>query len=245
MSGAGRSSAVAPWAGCLVLVLAGCASILVPSREEYELPSQREYLPPGGRGRVVVLVSGYDGPGSYTRLAQDMADQGYYVVLVAGNDLWNGNNPTWNGGEALLRGVIMRAGESPHALPGKVGVVGCSRGGATALAYAAQMPDLVAAVVAQYPVTSFIKDPAAFVGTIRAPVLILAGTADQNPRCPIREARALDMAAKASPAPDLLRLHEYPRVGHGFSSDNRNRQGVYSDALNRTLSHLRRYLGDS
>jgi S-formylglutathione hydrolase FrmB len=71
-------------------------------------------------------------------------------VLVDGNDFWIKGG----GGNELIKGVITRAQASPHALPGKVGVVGLSLGGATALTYAARMPDQVATVVAMYPLTN-------------------------------------------------------------------------------------------
>ena len=52
------------------------------------LPSQKEYEPPNGKGRVVVVVSGQTGPGNYAYVAKDFAEQGYYAVLVDGNDFW-------------------------------------------------------------------------------------------------------------------------------------------------------------
>src|ERR1039457_2298145 len=85
---------------------------------EDSLPSQKEYEPPNGKGSVVVVVSGQTGPGNYAYYASDLAEKGYYVVLIDGNDYWIKGG----GGEALLRGVIVRAQQSPHALPGKVAV---------------------------------------------------------------------------------------------------------------------------
>ena len=206
------------------------------------LPSQKEYEPKGGKGRVVILVSGQTGPGNYAELAKGIADGGYYVVLVDGNDFWIKGG----GGESLLQGVIKRAQESPHAVAGKVGVIGCSLGGASVLTYAARMPDTVAAVVAQYPLTSFITDPGGFVGKIQVPTLLLAGTFDTYKGCClIEKAREMDGAAKASAGPRLLELHEYPGVDHGFSTDTSKRRDIMSDSLQRTIAHLRRYLTDS
>jgi dienelactone hydrolase len=108
------------------------------------LPSQKEYEPRNGKGRVVVVVSGQTGPGNYVPYAKDLAEKGYYAVLVDGNDFWIKGG----GGEALLKGVITRAQQSPHALPGKVAVIGFSLGGASSLTYAARMEELVSAVVA-------------------------------------------------------------------------------------------------
>lgn len=203
------------------------------------LPSQKEYEPRSGSGRVVVLVSGQTGAANYTKVAEDIAAEGYYAVLVDGNDLWIKSG----GGEDLLKGVIMRAQQSPHALTGKVGVIGFSRGGAPALTYAARMPDLVAAVVAHYPLTSFISDPAAFVAKIKVPTLILAGTADTYKNCCLIEtARKLDEAAKAGLTPNPLEVFEYPGVEHGYSSNNSRRQDIASDALRRTVAYLRKNL---
>ena len=55
---------------------------------EDSLPSQKEYEPPSGKGRVVVVVSGQTGPGNYTYYAKDLAEKGFYAVLVDGNDFW-------------------------------------------------------------------------------------------------------------------------------------------------------------
>jgi dienelactone hydrolase len=206
------------------------------------LPSQKEYEPKGGKGRVVVLVSGQTGPSNYTELAKGIADDGYYVVLVDGNDFWIKGG----GGESLLQGVIKRAQESPHALAGKVGVIGCSLGGASVLTYAVRMPDIVGAVVAQYPLTSFIADPAGFVGKIQVPTLLLAGTFDTYKGCClIAKARELDNAANSGPGPRLLEVYEYPGVDHGFSTDTSKRRDIMSDSLHRTIAHLHRYLTDS
>lgn len=205
------------------------------------LLAQKEYEPKGGKGRVVVLVSGQSGPTNYADLAKSIADEGYYVVLVDGNDFWLKGGA----GEGLLKGVIQRAQASPYASAGKVGVVGCSLGGGSALAYAARMPSLVGAVVAHYPLTNFITDAPAFVGKIRVPSLLLAGTFDTYKNCcTIEKARELDSAAKGGPEPRLLTVHEYPGVDHGFSTDTTKRRDIKADSLRRTSEHLRLHLTD-
>src|SRR5471032_1238732 len=129
------------------------ACIALVARADDAGPPQKEYMPKGGTGRVVVVVSGQTGASNYTSISQDFADAGYYTVLVDGNDFWiNGG-----GGDALLKGVIARAQASSHAVSGKICVVGFSLGGASALTYAARMPEHVATVVVMYPLTSFIQ----------------------------------------------------------------------------------------
>ena len=205
-------------------------------------PPQKEYLPKAGTGRVVVVISGQSGASNYTSISQDFADAGYYTVLVDGNDLWIKGG----GGNALLQGVIARAQASPHAVAGKVGVVGFSLGGAAALTYAARMPEHVATVVVMYPLTSFIQDPADFVGKIKVPVLMLAGTADTYKGCcTIEKARALAEAAKTDPdvAP-LFVLHEYEGADHGFDMNTSHQRALVSDSRDRAIAQLRQYLID-
>ena len=205
-------------------------------------PPQKEYLPKAGTGRVVVVISGQTGASNYTSISQDFADAGYYTVLVDGNDLWIKGG----GGNALLQGVIARAQASPHAVAGKVGVVGFSLGGAAALTYAARMPEHVATVVVMYPLTSFIQNPGDFVGKIKVPVLMLAGTADTYKGCcTIEKARALAEAAKTDPdvAP-LFVLHEYEGADHGFDINTSHQRALVSDSRDRAIAQLRQYLID-
>ena len=223
-----------------LLLLLAC--IAFGARADDAGPPQKEYVPKSGTGRVVVVVSGQTGASNYTSISQDFADAGYYTVLVDGNDLWIKGG----GGNALLQGVIARAKASPHAVAGKVGVVCFSLGGAVGLTYATRLPDQVATVVAMYPLTNFIKDPADFVGKIKVPVLMLAGTADTyHSCCVIEKARELADAAKANPdvAP-LFVLHEYPGADHGFNMNTSHQRALVADSRDRAIAQLRQYLVD-
>ena len=205
-------------------------------------PAQKEFVPKADKGRVVVVISGQTGASNYTSISQDFADAGYYTVLVDGNDLWIKGG----GGNKLLLGVIERAQASAHALPGKVGVVGFSLGGAAALSYATRMPEHVATVVVMYPLTNFIQHPDEFVGKIKVPVLMLAGTADTYRNCcTIETARALAEAAKANAevAP-LFELHEYPGADHGFNMNTSHQRALVADSRDRAIAQLRQTLLD-
>ncbi len=223
-----------------LLAAAYACTALCASAQETP-PKQQEFLPQSGKGRVVVMISGATGPANYTATAQQIAEAGFSVVLVDGNDYSiKDTRRAWT----LLRDLIARAQQAPSALPGKVGVVAFSLGGASALSYAARMPDTVATVVTAYPLTSFIKDPADFVSKMRVPVLILAGTADTYQNCCLIEmARQLAEAGKAA-TPPLLMLHEYEGAGHGFNLANASRkdQAFGRDAMERTVNRLKQDL---
>jgi dienelactone hydrolase len=223
-----------------LLLLLACIALV--ARADDAGPPQKEYVPKAGTGRVVVVVSGQTGASNYTSISQDFADAGYYTVLVDGNDLWIKGG----GGNALLQGVIVRAQASPHAVAGKVGVVAFSLGGAVGLTYATRLPDQVATVVVMYPLTNFIKDPVDFVGKIKVPVLMLAGTADTyHSCCVIEKARELADAAKANPdvAP-LFVLHEYEGADHGFNMNTSHQRALVADSRDRAIAQLRQYLVD-
>jgi dipeptidyl aminopeptidase/acylaminoacyl peptidase len=207
------------------------------------LPSQKEYEPPNGKGRVVVVVSGQTGPDNYAYYAKDLAEKGYYTVLVDGNDFWIKGG----GGEALLKGVIARAQGSPHALPGKVAVIGFSLGGASSLTYATRMPESVSAVVVSYPATYYITNADAFVSRIKVPTLMFAGVRDSYKNCCVIDtARKLAGAAKANGGKVMLEVVEYPDADHGWTIKSlRSYRGDYTaDGFRRTLEHLRQNSGE-
>ena len=151
------------------IAVAALASASILAGAQGTAPRTQEFAPKSGRGRVVVLISGQSGAANYTMTAQQLADAGFDVVLVDGNDFWiKDTRAAWN----MLKDLITNAQTGPHASPGKVGVVGYSLGGGSAMSYAARMPDLVAAVIVGYPLTAFIKDPADFISKIKVPVRV-------------------------------------------------------------------------
>ena len=209
---------------------------------EDALPAQSEYEPPQGKGQLVVFISGQSGPGNYAHVAKDLAAKGYYTVLLDGNEIF----VKGGAGEGRLRGVLERSLQSPHALPGKAAVVGASLGGGATIAYAARMPDLVAAAVAFYPYTAFITDPRAFVAKIKVPTLVLAGARDTYKNCCVIEtARRLAEEAKSAGGDPVLELHEYPDAEHGWDiqKPKEYRSDIAADSLRRTLEFLQRHPG--
>ena len=207
---------------------------------EGSLPPQIEFAPPSGKGRALVLVSGHSGTGNYEYYAKDLAEKSYYVVLVDGKDLWKKN------GKELLRGVITRAQQSPHALPGKVAVIGFSLGGGVSLSFAARMPELVSAVVVSYPMTSYIKDAGVFVSKIKVPTLMFAGVHDTyKDCCLIDTARKLAAAAKVAGDKAMLEVVEFPYAEHGWTIKGMRayRYDDTQEGFRRTLEFLGRNSG--
>lgn len=178
-------------------------------------PSEEEYDPPSGRGPLVILLSGYDGPDCYKGYAASVAKLGYYAVLIDSSyfDKYEFIKSPTNG----LRRIIEQAQSSPKALPGKALVIGFSMGGGIALTYAAGMPDLVSDIVAYYPKTIHIMDMNSFVAGFKLPILVLAGEKDNYVSCcMIETVRVMETAAKKrGGAP--FELVVYPNAGHGFN----------------------------
>jgi dienelactone hydrolase len=198
--------------------------------------AQVEFPPPQGKGPVVVVVSGADGAGVYTPAAKRVAALGYDVLLLDGKDI------SGTDGDAL-QSAIEIAQASPHALPGKVGVVGFSLGGGEALMYASRWPDLVSVIVAWYPLTTPITDIPGFVSGIKVPMLMFAGESDTYMRCClIATARKLSLAASVQGAP--LRVITYPHAVHEFIfPDARYNAAATADSWRRAQAELAQYLG--
>jgi len=195
-------------------------------------PAQDEIAPPQGKGRVIVLVSGMAGPKHDRAFAEDLAALGYDVVTYDGRKMVSGAGDD-------LRSAIGQAQQMPHALPGKVALVGVSLGGGYALAFGSRWPDLVAVDIVWYPATGFVLRVPSFVAHIRAPVLMFAGESDtfQN-CCLIATARSLASDAAFLKVP--FELVTYPGVEHDFIRGGRNYNPIaYKDAFDRTAARLK------
>ena len=224
--------------GALVLLAtAACATGRVTTTAGPEGPAQTAYAPRGGRGPIVVLLSGHSGPGLYYTYAAEVARLGYYAVLLDGKDVLTREQD----GAGKLRKAIERAQHAPEAVAGKAAVIGFSRGGGAALVHAASMPEFVSAVVAYYPQTNFVRDASLIAARFEVPVLILAGGQDRYHNCCVIESmRAIEAAAKARPAP--FQLVVYPQADHGFNlTTSAYRGDDEADAWRRTVETLQRY----
>ena len=217
--------------------------LLSSAYAEAPLPDQKEFMPESGKGRVVIVVSGTTGTYHYQTYAKHLAEQGYYAVLVDSNDFWKKED---GGGKDLLRGVIERAQQSSKALPGKVAVIGFSLGGGVSLNFATKMPDLVSAVVVNYPLTNFIKNPKDYVSKFKVPTLMIAGGHDTFKNCcRIEKAHELDDAARAYDGNAMFKLVVYPGAEHAFDiiSEKAYRMSDADDAFHRALDFLRERMG--
>ncbi len=199
--------------------------------------AQQEFPPPQGKGRVVVVASGLSGMAHYETVTREIAALGYDAVLFDGAAM-EGTH-----GDALKK-AIEQAQQMPHALPGKVAVVGFSAGGGITLYYGTQLAEQVAGVVVWYPATSFIKDIPGVVSRLKVPVLMFAGEKDKyRDCCLIATAHTLADAAKAGSA--SFELVTYPKTEHDFVKGGSHYNAEsYADALQRTGARLKEYLGN-
>jgi len=200
--------------------------------------AQEEIAPPQGKGHVVVFVSGILGPKHDKALSEAIAALGYDVYVCDGRQI--AKMPGGN-----LRAAIQAAQQMPHALPGKVALVGISLGGGFALGLGSEWPDLVAVDIVWYPATGFAARLPGFARRISVPVLMFAGEADHFENCCLIEtARAIEAAAKSNNAP--FELVTYPGADHDFIKGGHNYNATdYEDALNRTAAKLKSAFADA
>lgn len=94
-------------------------------------PPQEVFMPKAERGPVVLVISGQSGTSQYRSYAKQVADLGYYTVLIDGKDILTRTQD----GAQNLRSVISKAQASPNGAPEKVMVIGFSQGGGGVLAH--------------------------------------------------------------------------------------------------------------
>jgi dienelactone hydrolase len=219
-----------------------CAALVGCDRAAPPLENLRhtEFVPASGKGRVIIVLSGAFGPEAYSFIPERLAKQGYYAVLLAGTDF----SPRAAGAGDNLRQIILQAQQSPHAVQGKVAVMGFSAGGGAALEYATSLADLVAVVVDYYPATKSISDQADVIRRWNVPTVVFAGEADSNGCCMIHTIRAMAASAKDRGAP--VELVVYPDTNHDFILPPPfTKPDAAADAWQRTLAALRQYLGST
>ena len=200
--------------------------------------AQQEFPPPQGKGRVVVLASGRSGPAHCTTVAREIAELGYDVVLYDGNQLLGIHGDG-------VKADILEAQKMPHALPGKVALVGFSLGGGMFLYFATPWSDLVSGAVLWYPENNFIHDVPGFVSRLKVPLLVLAGARDhyRDGCCTAAADNALATASTAVGKP--FKLIVYPDAEHNFVKGEDNyRPKDYADAFKRMADSLKVYLAD-
>ena len=222
----------------LVPLMTVALSALVPSAGfGQDGLMQEEFEPKTEKGPVVVVVSGQSGTPNYRKFARQVADLGYYTVLIDGKEILTRTGD----GAKNLRGVITKAQASSKGSPDKAMVIGFSQGGGGVLAHAVAMPDLLKAAVVFYPATSWSSNLASLVGRIRMPILVLAAERDRyNNCCLIGTMREMESLAKARQIP--LELVVYPNADHGFNLDGPlYRSDDTADAWRRSADMLVRY----
>ena len=197
--------------------------------------AQQEFPPPQGMGRLVVVASGLSGPGQYKEVSSEIANLGYDVVLFDGKAEENTQ------GKGVKRDID-KARTMPHALPGKVALVGFSLGGGMDLYYGTQLPDDVAGVVVWFPANSFIKDVPGFGNRLQVPLVVFAGGKDhfRDNCCAADKDSTLQQAAKS--AGKSFELTIYPDANHDFNKGGNNYNAKdYADAFMHMTDALKTY----
>jgi len=235
-----------PWSCYLIYALAIFIAIanLVGCSPESQGPEFEIFPPASGKGAVVLVVSGYAGTSYFRDFSSKLAELGYYTLLMDGKDLIDpGKMGGFIPGAENLQAVIAAAKSSPHAISGKVALVGFSIGGAGVLKYGAKLKDQVSAVVAYYPAITFTGTISKFAAGLQTPVLLLAGGQDHYQNCCLIESmRELAAAPKTAP----FELVEYPDAGHCFNLNINVPLFTYrpkdaADAWDRTVAFLKRH----
>ena len=65
----------------------GLLALVPPAARAQDGPPQEVFAPKAGSGPVVVVLSGQSGTPNYRKFARQVAELGYYTVLVDGKDI--------------------------------------------------------------------------------------------------------------------------------------------------------------
>jgi dipeptidyl aminopeptidase/acylaminoacyl peptidase len=230
---------------------------------------------PGARAASAMVVHVHGGPtgqalADWNPRVQWLVQQGYAVLQPnhrgsSGYGVAYRNALDGQWGEVDTADVaagIKHALKEGWAVPNRIALMGSSAGGFTALNVAARHPDLVAAVVAVYPVTDLLdlaatthrfesgdldrlvgrlpearaeyvaRSPLTRASDMRAPVLLLQGDQDRV----VNPERATTLADALRRAGVEVEFHMYAGEGHGW-----RRAETVADELARISSFLSRW----
>lgn len=203
------------WAAAWAPVFVCAAALVTGTEAQSQEPNREVFAPSGGKGAIVIVISGASGTSAYRDFSAKLAASGYYTVLIEGKDVFNMFEPRSERGQLNLAKVIVGSQSAPQALPGKVALVGLSLGGAGALLRSGALGDQLSAVVAYYPAINRLSiEEADLAARLRTPTLVLAaGRDEENNCCKIESMRALEAAPKTAP----FELVVYPEAGHAFN----------------------------
>ena len=146
-----------------------------------------------------------------------------------------------------LNAIVAYVKKLPAARADRIGVTGFCRGGLYTLLFAAQSPDVKAAVAWYGPIKPAksaeirTQGPMDVAAQIKAPILGLYGEADQG--IPVADVKEMESALKA--AGKTAEFVLYPDAPHAFHSDYRPsyRENAAKDAWARCLAWFKEYLG--
>jgi carboxymethylenebutenolidase len=204
------------------------------------------YLPDGdGPSTGIVVLHGASGIGpNYSGFGATLAQHGF-VALVLDYYRETGNAPIgseqklerWPVWQETLVNAARYLEQHPRVVPGRIGLVGFSRGAFLAVSTAGRLPQ-VKAVVDFYGGGG--GGPAPLEDDVRGlpPLLILHGEDDGI--VPVSFAHRLRDAAQV--AGGEVELHTYSAVGHAFnlpSYPSRHNAEIAADAFDRTILFLR------
>ena len=233
------------------------------------------WRPAETRAPLPILVQVHGGPtgqaqADWNPRVQWLVQQGYAVLQPnyrgsSGYGVAYRNALDGRWGELDVADVvagIKHALKEGWAVPGRVALMGGSAGGFTALNVAAQQPDLVAAVIALYPVIDLVdlaatthrfesgdltrlvgplpgardvyvdRSPITHAGAMRTPVLLLQGDEDRA----VNPERTAAFADALRHAGVTVESHVYAGEGHGWS-----RAATVADELARVSTFLARW----